>query len=204
MNIWFAIWVFLAVFLLGISIWSLQILLRQRRAWMEFARRNNLQCILRGFTKSPVLKGAFRSYVITVFSSDQTTEDSMRGGKFRTIIQFDMKPGMPVEGVIASPGARNFALGMGIPKDVTPDLPDWNKSILIRVQDEALIKPYLTRERLQVLNGLMSIKNTNTLFIFNEDETYFRFETADALDDVTRMEKQLGKIIDAAKVIEPA
>ncbi len=195
-------WVFITVFILGMTLWSMQILMRQRMVWVQFAKRHNMKCRMRGFLNSPIISGVYKDKFITIFS-DKSHLIKANSDTFRTILQFDLKVGIPVEGVIASPYARNFALDLKLPKEVTPDITGWNKGIVIRTQNEALLSPYLTPERLQTLNGLMSIKNTNSILLFSEIETFFRFETSDPLDDISRMEKQIGKIIDAVKLLEP-
>lgn len=180
----------------------MQILMRQKTVWAQFAKRHNMKCSTRGFLNSPIISGVYKGQFITFFS-DKSQFIKANSDSFRTILQFDMKVGIPVEGVIASPYARDFALSLKLPKEIIPDIAGWNKGIVIRTQNEALLSPYLTPERLQTLNGLMSIKNTNSILLFSENETFFRFETSDPFDDIGRMEKQIGKIMDATKLLEP-
>lgn len=201
LNIWIMIWVFLSVFILGTSLWSYQILFRQKKVWAQFAKRHNMEYIAGPLLKNPTVRGVFRDYYISLFSQEQIADEG-RSKALRTIIQFDMRPGMPVEGIIASPGLRNFALSLGLPEDVVPDFPGWNKGILIRTQSKELLTPYLTQERLQTLHAMMGIKNSNLVFIFNEGESLIRFEFADPLDEIGRMERLIGKIIDASKILD--
>jgi len=196
------LWVFFAVFILGTFMWTVQILLRQKSVWEQFSKRYSLEFSRNALLKSPSLKGMFRDMYISVFSTE-IEENNRSARKYRTVIQFDMKPGVPTEGIIASPGYRNFALGLGISRDYVPAAPDWNRGILIRCEEPEKLESYLTPERVKAINALFSIKNSGAVLIFTPSETFFRFDTADPLDEISRCEKFITKVVDAAKILDP-
>lgn len=200
MNIWFMLWVFFSVFILGVFFWSLQILMRQKNAWKKFAKRHKMEYIAGSALSSPVVRGAFRGHAVSVYSEPQIDNDS-RGPKYRTVVQFDMRPGMPTEGVVSSPKLGAVLSGIHLPEALHPDHPDWNKDIYVRTQSAELLGPYFTEARTRALNSLMTVKNVNVLFIFNEKETLLRFETPDPLDDDSKLERLVNKIADAADIL---
>lgn len=81
--------------------WTVQILLRQKSVWEQFSKRYSLEFSRNALLKSPSLKGMFRDMYISVFSTE-IEENNRSARKYRTVIQFDMKPGVPTEGIIAS------------------------------------------------------------------------------------------------------
>ncbi|MBE2192193.1 MAG: hypothetical protein KDJ26_08320 [Alphaproteobacteria bacterium] len=200
MNIWFMLWVFFAVFIMGVFFWSLQILMRQKTAWKQVAKRHNLNYVAGGMMSSPIMSGAFRNYGLSVYSEAQLDEDA-RGKRYRTVIQMELKSGMPTEGVIASAKLSAVASQLDLQEVYTPDTPDWNHGTYIRTRSEELLAPYFTPARTKAINALMTINGVNVLFVFNEKDTLLRFETPDPLDDVSKMERLINKIADAADIL---
>lgn len=201
MNIWIVIWAFFATFIMGITLWSFRILLRQKQAWGQFAKRHNLECVSKAFMKSPIISGAIRDYFITVMSVEEDDDDG-RGRYFRSVIQFNLKNPMPVEGVIASSWLRRAAGDLKLPQEGASEMTAIGHGTIVSSQDSTKLSPYFTKERVQALSAMATVKNAAMIFIFNEQEAFLRFETADALDDVSRLEKLVNKVIDAAKVLE--
>ncbi len=201
MNIWIVIWAFFATFIMGITLWSFRILIRQKQAWGQFAKRHNLECANKAFMKSPILTGAIRDYFITIMSVEQDDDDG-RGRYFRSVIQFNLKNPMPVEGVIASSWLRRMAGDLKLPQESGTEMTAIGNGTIISSQESAKLSPYFTKERVQALSAMAAVKNAAIILIFNEEEAFIRFETADALDDVSRLEKLVNKVIDAAKILE--
>ncbi len=200
MNIWFTLWVFITVFIMGIFFWSMAILFRQKQAWAVFAKRHQMAFTPNAFFRSPAMRGAIHGFVTTVFSEEQTTQDN-RGRRFRTVVQIDLPVGMPVEGVVTSPELRSFANMMQLPQDLVPSATDWNKNIVFKTANVEKMLPFLTPERVKTLNAIMSAKSVNCIFVYNERETLLRFETADPLDDVEKIEKFVSKTLESAKIL---
>jgi hypothetical protein len=200
LNIWFMIWVFVAVFILGTSVWSFYILFQQKKAWDIFAKKFNLEFVPSAVFKSPLVRGMFRDCYVDIFSDRQLSGNERVPG-MRTVFQLKLKAPMATEGVVASGTFRNFVNGLLLKDLYVPDSEGWNKDIYIRVQNMDSIKPYFTKERLAVFNSLMSIKNSPALLIFSDTETILRIESADPFSDVDKLERFLIKITDASKII---
>lgn len=201
MNIWFMLWVFVAVFIFGIFFWSMSILFQQKKAWALFAQRAGLQFIKGQIFKSAVVRGAYREIPLNIFSEEQGSADK-RSRRFRTIIQFELKPGMPIEGVITSAEGRSFASGLlDLTETVTPDVPGWDHTILIKTKDAEILKAYLTPDRYKSLLTLLTIKSLGCIFIFDRTATFLRFESADPFTDAEKLDRLCAKIVEHAKVL---
>ncbi len=201
MNIWFMIWVFVAVFILGTSLWSYYILLKQKRAWESFSKKHNFQYLSSAVLKSPYLRGMFHDFEVVVFSDNQLA-GTERQRNIRTTFQFTLKAPMPTEGAIGSPVFSNFINGLSLPDKYEPaDFTGWNKDIVIRVKSVEPIRAYFTKERLSAFNALMVIKNNPAILLFSETETVLRIESTDPFDDAEKLERFLIKVSDAAKII---
>lgn len=201
LNFWFLIWVFLAVFITGIFLWSAQILFRQKKTWGDFAKKHKLNARSIALMKSPIVSGDFRGFNIHLYSEEQPTEDQ-RGRRFRTILQVELPP-MPVAGIVASSRSHAFANGLVDLNEVyVPEFPGWDSSLLIKTANVELLKPYLTDERLRALLSLLTIKTFNALYIFDKTAGFLRLETPDPLYDMQKLERLLSKVTDQATLLK--
>ncbi len=202
MNIWFLLWVFLAVFILGIFLWSLAILLRQKTAWTAFARKHGLTVQQGRFFSSPRVSGFYKEYPVTLYSEEQIVNQSA-SRRFRTILQLELNGIMPAPGVIASQEAANFARSLSLKESYLPEVEGWNKNIVVMTDNAEALKTYFTPERVKSLNAIMSIRSIPCILIFDDSDTFLRFETPDPFDDITKLERFSQKVMDQAKILSP-
>lgn len=201
LNIWFVIWVFIATFILGTSLWSYIILARQKKAWETVSKKSNLSYSSAAILKSPYLKGIYNGIRIDVFS-DKPISGKFREGGTRTIFQFTMKAPMLCEGAIASMPFKNFIDDLMLPESYVGEGQDvLSKEVYNRVKSAEIIKPYFTRERISALNAILSIKSMPALLLFSGTETVLRIESSDPFDDASKLEKFLTKSTEAVKII---
>jgi len=195
------IWVFIATFILGTSVWSYIILARQKKSWETVSKKSNLSYSSAAILKSPYLMGVFNGIRVDIFS-DKPISGKYREGGTRTIFQFTLKAPMLCEGAIASMPFKNFIDKLVLPETFVGEGQDvLSKEIYNRVKSAEVIKPYFTRERIAALNAILSIKSMPALLLFSGTETILRIESADPFDDAARLEKFLTKSTEAAKII---
>lgn len=200
MNIWFMMWVFVAVFILGASLWSFYILLKQRQCWKIFAEKANLEFLPTALLKSPMLRGAYKGLQLDIFSDTQLAGKD-REKAIRTIFQFKLPAPMPTEGAIASAAFAPYLNGLALPVQTVDGVGEWDKGVIIRVDDGEAIKTYLTPERLKTLQAVMTIKGSPSMLIFSAEATILRIESTDPFDTPERLERFLSKVAEAAKIL---
>lgn len=201
MNIWLMIWVFIVVFICGVFLWSMQILFKQKRAWAEFATKNNMKFTRGAMMKSPLVNGLFRGFPLTVYSEEQPTPDQ-RGRRFRTVVQFELPGGMPIEGIFASPESHGFANGLvDLVENYKPPYESFPDTILCKTRSAALLMPYMTEERARAIQTLLTIKSINAIFIFDLTSTFLRLESPDAFADAAKLERLCVKVADQATIL---
>jgi len=200
-NIWFVIWVFVATFILGTSVWSYAILLKQKRAWAIVAKKCELRFTSNAILKSPTLGGVYNGFEVDVFS-DQPISGKFREGGARTIFQLSLPAPMPTQGAMGSMVFKNFIDGLTVQEKFLGegDLA-LGKDIYNKVKSKELLAPYMTKERVAALNAVLNIKTSPAIFLFSPNETLLRIESADPFEDAARLEKFLTKLTDAAKII---
>ena len=179
----------------------MQILFRQKKTWGDFARKHKLNIRTPAIMRSPIVSGDFKGFTIQLYSEEQPTDDQ-RGRRFRTILHVELPP-MDIEGIVASQRNQNFANGLvDLTEVYVPEFPGWDSSILIKTRSVEMLKPYLTDERLRALQSLLTIKTVSGLYIFDRTAGYLRFETADPLYDLQKLERLLSKITDQAVLLK--
>ena len=199
-NIWFLLWVFLAIFIFGLFFWSMQILFRQKRAWGAVAAKHNMAFDKGTLTSSPSMRGTLKSIPLVVFSEEQTV-NSNGAKRYRTIIQFELSARVGSAGVVASTDARNFANSLLLKETIPSEDVQVQPSIIVRADDVSVVKNYITEERAKSLNTVMTINGIACIYIFDENATFLRFETPDAFDNEARLERFLLKAVDHVKVL---
>lgn len=202
MNFWLFIWVVLAVFILGIFFWSIQILLRQKTTWKAFAKANGLAYEKKGFLESPIVNGKYDGLGLTIYSEEQLVNDASKR-QFRSIILVHIEEGYPTGGVIGTGANKNFINQLNLPKIYTPELSKWDEDISLHVQDEKNAKAFFNNERLSALHKLLHIKESEALFIFDEKESYYRYETANPLDNLEGLNKRVSAIVKQCHPLSP-
>lgn len=108
---------------------------------------------------------------------------------------------MPAPGIIASPDAENFAKALGLKESYQPEYDFWNKRIIIFTDNAESLKPYFTEERCRSLNSLMTIRSIACILIFDETNTYLRFETPDPFDDMKKLDRFVSKAAEHIKIL---
>jgi hypothetical protein len=194
------IWVFVAVFILGTSLWSLYILIKQKRVWEAFSKKHEMEFIPAAILKSPMLRGAFNGVKVMVYS-DQQIGGNERQKKIRTVFEFTLTAPMPTEGAIASPVFRNFINGLSLPEKFAPDSPEWNKDYIVNVNKAEAIAPYFSKERVAALSSILGLKSSPVMILFSDAVTVMRVESSDPFDDAGKLERFLTKMTEAVKII---
>lgn len=201
MNIWFVVWVFIATFILGTSLWSYAILLKQKRAWEAVSKKCNLKYASDKILASPSLRGVYNTINVDVFS-DKPISGKFREGGTRTIFQFTLPAPLPTQGAVGSMAFKNFMDGLSVSETYVGEgelvlLPE----VYTRIRKSSDFVTYLTKERVKTMNAVLTIKNSPAFMIFSPDETLLRIESADPFDDAARLEKFLTKATEAAKIL---
>ena len=72
---------------------------------------------------------------------------------------------------------------------------------MFRTRSVSILEPYLTKERLQILQSLMTLKSIHGIFIFDKSATFLRMEMADAMTDPEKLERFCSKLAEQAAVL---
>lgn len=200
MNFWLFLWVVLAVFVLGIFFWSLQVLMKQKMAWQKFAKKFGLGFDKGSFLQSPVISGSYEEFNITLFSEEQPASD-IRRRQFRTLLLIRFHASCEPVAVIGTSRHGAFLKDMNLPEKHTPSASQWDDKLAYHTHDEKGLKAYLSPERNAAFHKLLHIKNADMLFVMDNQDGYFTLETPDPFDNADALNKRVENILKELRVI---
>ena len=192
---WFFLWLVLSVFVMGFFLWSMAILQQQKKAWYFFAKKMGFTYKAGKYTDSPVVTGVVKHYKVTFFT-DSLRANDIRGRRFVTTIEIEMGGGMPATSVLATKDFGDYLAPLRNTETYQPPGP-WDKSYIVKTKSKEALARYLTPERVKILSGIFSIKNSAGLFFFDSRDCILRIETPDPLRDAERMEKMARRLFTA-------
>ena len=200
-SIWFFVWLFVSAGLLGFSVWTFIILMRQKKSWRDFAKKNKLRFRNTAFMSSPRLNGVYKNSTIGVFTSEHESE---RGGANRkmTAIEVELESAMPISGAVASGGMVSIVQQMDYSDEYVPTYSFWNSDHIARCDNKYVLAEYLSEDRAKALSDFMGIKNFWVIFIFRGQDTILRVDTPDPFDSVEKLTKTIDKMIEIAGILE--
>jgi hypothetical protein len=200
---WIALWVILSAFILTVFFWSVQILQQQKRAWSAYAKKNGAFTYTRGkMMESPSLRGGVKGMTMALYTDIQRTND-LRGQRFVTVIEVEIGSGMLTGGILATRELEPFVASLNFSETYRPE-ENWDPSYLVKTRSAALLKNYLTPARAEAIQGLFSMKNSVSLFFFDEQDAVLRMETPNPLKNVALLEKIINKVAGLAENLKPS
>ena len=200
-SIWFFLWLLISIGLLGFSVWTFIILMRQKKSWREFAKKHKLRYRNATLMSSPRLNGVYNGYTIGMFTGEHESE---RGGANRklTAIEVELNSKMPISGAFASGGMVGIVQEMTYNNEFVPQQSDWDNEFIARGDNKHVLDEYFDDKRALKLTELMKRKNFWVIFIFKGEDTILRVDTPEPFDSLDKLTKTIDDMIEVAKVLE--
>jgi len=201
MSIWVFLWFVLSAILIFFSVWTLHILLQQKRAWRVFADKYKLTYQGGRLFDSPSVSGLYKNYSISLFTGEHARED-IRNNRKLTAIEVEVESALPMEGAIGTHGMADIVRGLDYAHRLKSEEYGWGQEAAIRIDEPAMLQKYLTEERVQALSELMKVVNAWVIFIFVRNKTLLRLDMPNPLQNPKKMDVLLNKMIEVARVME--
>lgn len=190
---WIALWALASCFIMGVFLWSAFILHQQKQAWSAFAKKHGLSYVPGKMMEAPAIKGAIFGYQVAFFPDLKATADQ-RGERYVTVLEFDIGQGMNTGAVIASKDFATLIANLSFSDTMKIEYPGWDDTRIVRTRDTKAFNTYMTKDRLDLLHNIMSMKNSSVLYFFDEENAILRIETSDPIKDTDRLEKIAQKV----------
>ncbi len=201
LSIFFYIWLFISLFLLGFWLWTLYVVLQQKRAWKIFAEKRKMRYSETGMFSTPIVSGAIDTYGVSLFASEHSELDE-RSYKRLTAIEISLQSDFPFSCAVASGGMVSVVDSFYIRHEFKPTVKGWDNSYILRASDLEIAKNYFSDERLKKLLKLMSIDKAWVILAIVGDRGILRLDTPYPIDNPKELDKLIKQMISVAKALE--
>ncbi len=189
---WIFVWFVLSAILIGATVWSLQILLRQKKAWAAFAKKHNFAFQKGTFMGPAEMSGSIGEYKIGFFTAERMTLD-VRGKRYVSVIEVQLLEGLIDGGVAGTKEMQAFMNTLAQLQPYPVNKQGWNPEHTIHVRDKAVADAYFTPERLDAFEQVLKTRGADVIIVFNHEEFVIRMETSDPMMDPAKIEKVVSR-----------
>lgn len=201
MSIFFYVWLFISLFLLGFWVWTLYVVLQQKRAWKVFAEKRHMRYHDTGMFSTPMVSGAIDTYGVSLFASEHSELDA-RSLKRLTAIEVALQSNFPFSCAMASGGMVSVVDAFDIRHEYKPQYKGWDNSYILRVSDLNIAKHYFSDERMEKILKLMSIDKAWIILAIVGDRGILRLDTPYPIDTPQELDKLINQMIGIARALE--
>lgn len=195
---WLFLWFILSAILVAATLWSLQILTRQKKAWEDYAKKKNFQFNKGTFMGPAEMNGMIGDYKLNFFTAERSGVD-VRTRRYVTAVEIDLMEGLVDGGALGTKEMLPFLRSLDKIHLYKPEFPGLDEGEhYMFVKNDAVIAAYLTKERTDIFGQILKTKNADTLIIFNEKELVLRLETSDPMQDADKIDKIVTRLIGLA------
>lgn len=190
---WVLLWIVLSAILIGASLWSLQILLRQKKAWEEYARARNLSFKRGTFMGPAEITGQLGDYKVSFFTAQQAGTD-MRSRRYVTAMELELSEGFVDGGAAGTQEMVPFMQGLEKIHPYKVDYPDWDAAHHMFVKYDDVTRAYFTPERYEALTQILKTRNAEVIVLFNDASVVLHAETSDPMQDAQKIDKIVKRL----------
>ncbi len=191
---WIFLWLVLSAILIGATLWSLQILLRQKKAWEVYARNKGLIFKKGTFMGPAEITGVLGDYKVAFFTAERQGQD-MRSRRYVTVLEISLNEGLVDGGVAGTKEMIPFMQQLDLLHPYQPLSPKWNKDYFLFIRNDEMVIPYLDDARCEALTALLNTRNADVLIVFNDKEYVLRLETSDPMQNAEKIEKIITRLM---------
>lgn len=191
---WVFLWIVLSSVLIGATLWSLQILLRQKAAWEKFSKMKNFTFTRGTFMGPAEMNGVIGDYKLSFFTAERPGAD-VRTKRYVTVLEVDLIDGFVDGGAAGTKEMLPFMQSLDKLHPYKVDHAPWGEGLFMFVRYDDVTRAFLTPVRAESLLQILKTKNADILVMFNDKEVVIRLETSDPMQDAEKIDKIVKRII---------
>ena len=185
---WILLWVILSSILIGATLWSQRILMGQKAAWEKFAKTKNLTFKRGTFMGPAEMDGMIGDYRLSFFTAERPGED-IRTRRYVTAMEVSLMERFFDGGAMGTKEMLPFMQGLDKLHPYKIENAPWEDGHFVFIQNDAVIKEYLTTERLEAFSNILKTRNADIIIIFTHNQLVVRLETSDPMQDAEKIDK---------------
>jgi len=195
---WFFIWFVLSSILIGASVWSFLILMRQKRAWEDYARKKHL-VFQRGTLMGPAeMNGVIDNYKIAFYTAQRQSAD-VRSRRYVSVVELTAPDGLFDGGTAGTKEMLAFMQSLARIHPFKIEHEGWDPDNHVFVKHDQVAQAYFTPDKLEVFSTVLKTRNADVLIVFTPDEFLIRMETTDPMQDAGKIDKIVSRQIALAE-----
>lgn len=194
---WFFLWFVLSAILIGATLWSLQILIRQKAAWEAYAKTKNFNFNRGTFMGPGEMNGVIGDYRVSFFTAERAGTD-VRTRRYVTVLEIDLIDGLVDGGALGTKEMLPFLQTLDKLHPLKIEGAPFDDGTFLFSKNDTVLKAYMTKDRLETLASILKTKNADTLVIFNDREVVLRLETSDPMQDAEKIDKIVTRLLGLA------
>ncbi len=191
---WILIWLLLSSVLIGATLWSLKILLAQKKAWEAYAKSKNFTYNAGTFMGPAEMNGVIGDYKLSFFIGERQGAD-VRTRRYVTVMEIDLVEGLVDGGVMGTQEMLPFMQSLTQLHPTQIEGPGWEPNLFTFIKNDDAVKAYLTPERIEVFSNILKTKNADAVIVFHDKELVVRLETSDPMQDAQKIDKIVTRIM---------
>lgn len=191
---WIFLWFILSAFLIGASLWSLQILLRQKKAWEQYAKKKGFVFNKGTFMGPAEMTGTIDKYKLSFFTAERPGID-VRTRRYITAIEIDLAEGVVDSGAFGTKEMIPFMMTLDRLHPYTSEIPGLEQDHKAFVKHDAVMNAYLNKDRVEAIGNILKTRNSDTILLFNDSEVVLRLETSDPMQDAEKIDKIITRLL---------
>ena len=191
---WIFLWFILSAFLVGATLWSLQILLRQKTACGQYAKKKGFIFNKGTFMGPAEMSGTIDKYKLSFFTPGRPGVD-VRTRRYVTAIEIDLAEGVVDSGAFGTKEMLPFLMTLDMLHPYTVEIPGLETEHKAFVKRDAVMNAYLNKDRVEAIGNILKTRNSDTLLLFNDNEIVLRLETSDPMQDADKIDKIVTRLL---------
>lgn len=191
---WLFLWLLLSSILIGATLWSLKILLAQKKAWEVYAKSKNFTYQPGTFMGPAEMSGVIGDYKLSFFTGERQGAD-VRTRRYVTVVEIVLTEGLVNGAVMGTQEMLPFMQSLGQLHPSTIEGPGWEPNLFAFIKNDEAVKAYLTPERIEVLSNILKTKNADAVIVFHDKELVVRLETSDPMQDSEKIDKIITRVM---------
>lgn len=191
---WILLWLVLSAILIGATLWSLQILMRQKAAWDKYAKMKGFTFNRGTFMGPGEMNGVIGDYRLSFFTAERAGAD-VRTRRYVTVLEINLIDGLIDSGALGTKEMLPFLQTLDKLHPLIIEGAPFEEGTHVFAKSDTVMKAYLTQERIETLASILKTKNADTLVLFNEKEVVVRLETSDPMQDADKIDKIVNRLI---------
>jgi hypothetical protein len=191
---WLLLWIVLSAILIGATLWSLKILMRQKSAWEAYAKDKSFTFTRGTFMGPAEMSGVIGDYKLSFFTAERSSAD-VRAKRFVTVIEINLVDGLIDGGTVGTKEMLAFMQSLDRLRPYPIEGEGWGKEYFAFMKYHGSAKAYLTPERIDVFNQLLKTRNADVILVFNDKELVLRLETSDPMQEAEKIDKIVKRLL---------